>query len=96
MNETGQGVSICFLCRIYLEECINCSPQSVSLGSMFNVLSTKPVLNKVGQCMWLIIDMVSNLLCLWFLQLTTYTVLLQVEGYMKTYTRECPDPCWPF
>jgi acid ceramidase len=48
--------------------------KALSLPGLFNVLSTRPVLNK----------------------LTTYTTLMQVKGYMKTYTRECPDPCWPF
>jgi acid ceramidase len=57
------------------KKCMNETGQSsLSLGSLFNVLSTRPVLNK----------------------LTTYTTLLQVEGSMETYIRECPDPCWPF
>ncbi|XP_065884500.1 acid ceramidase-like [Dysidea avara] len=58
---------------------INCmnhmGQQELSLAGLFNVLSTRPVLNK----------------------LTTYTALMQVdEGYLESYLRYCPDPCWPW
>ncbi|KAA0199415.1 hypothetical protein HAZT_HAZT010532 [Hyalella azteca] len=45
------------------------------LSLLYNVLSTRPVLNK----------------------LTTYTTLMSAkQGYIKTWVRQCPDPCWPW
>ena len=76
--------------------------------ALYNVLSSRPVLNKV---VVLIIHFViqfksysrlfsliltTNLL-LPLKQLTAYTSLLQVNsGTIETYIQDCPDPCSPW
>ncbi|XP_069167810.1 acid ceramidase isoform X2 [Procambarus clarkii] len=48
---------------------------NASLSLIYNVLSTKPVLNKE----------------------TVYTALMEVRsGELQGWTRQCPDPCWPW
>ncbi|XP_071950236.1 acid ceramidase-like [Antedon mediterranea] len=58
------------------DKCMNRLTQNkVGLAGIYNVLSTKPVLNL----------------------LTTYTALMQVNtGYLETYIRNCPQPCFPW
>ncbi|XP_071787477.1 acid ceramidase-like [Asterias amurensis] len=53
----------------------NTTQKALGYSSVYNVLSTKPVLNL----------------------LTTYTAMMQVNtGYMETYIRDCPQPCFPW
>lgn len=48
---------------------------NTTFSLLFNVLSTRPVLNK----------------------LTTYTTLMSAEdGFLASWLRDCPDPCWPW
>lgn len=75
--------------------------QKISVTTMYDVLSTKPVLNKVSPgfgssqkhlCSWKL-----RTFLLLLLQLTTYTTLMQVsEGSLESYVRDCPNPCMPW
>ncbi|XP_033096592.1 acid ceramidase-like [Anneissia japonica] len=57
-------------------KCMNkMTKEKAGLAGIYNVLSTKPVMNL----------------------LTTYTALMQVNsGYLETYIRDCPQPCFPW
>lgn len=49
--------------------------KNASLSLLYNVLSTKPILNKE----------------------TVYSALMVARsGRIQAWTRECPDPCWPW
>jgi acid ceramidase len=53
----------------------NTTQKAIGHAPIYNVLSTKPVLNL----------------------LTTYTAMMQVNtGYLETYIRDCPQPCFPW
>lgn len=74
------------------------------MKTIYDVLSTKPVLNKVSPGFGFQSERLLGsrrtdllLLLLLLLQLTTYTTLMQVsEGSLESYVRDCPNPCMPW
>lgn len=79
--------------------------QNISVQTVYDVLSTKPVLNKVGSLFILLISLVCSMFNDWFsntfhsgaVQLTTYTTLMEVsKGTLESFIRDCPNPCMPW
>ena len=87
--------------RIAAIQCLHSDIQdgrNSSLAGIFNVLSSKPVMNKVTIEHGLnTIRVIMNCRLFVFLQLTTYTTLMEVAtGQFETWIRFCSDPCDPW
>ena len=66
----------------------------MSFEGLFNVLSSKPVLNKVIYSKFL---KSNDLLIYLILKLTVYSALMELKtGRLETYIQFCPTPCDPF
>ncbi|KAI5630453.1 N-acylsphingosine amidohydrolase precursor [Silurus asotus] len=76
-------------------KCMNQTTQAnVSIKTVYDVLSTKPVLNK-NVSIKTVYDVLSTKPVL--NKLTTYTTLMEVsKGKLESYIRACPNPCMPW
>ena len=72
---------------------------NASFSGLYNVLSTKPVLNEVSISYSNLIKLIDLFTTIpsFPIQLTTYTCLMDVStGKMEAWLRYCPHPCKPW